>query len=196
MRPIRHLTPRYVCNRLAQAGTQRRHPEWPWLTRQMVQILTTWLMPSDRGIEWGSGRSTTWFAERVSHLTSVEHNPEWFDRIQDRLYVLGYTNVDYRLVVDVRAYVNAGEGAFDFALIDGMERDACAMRAIALLRPRGILIVDNVNWFLPCPGVTHAPGSVLRPSTGTWAQVSDVIRSWRAIWTSNGVTDTAIWVKP
>jgi hypothetical protein len=46
------------------------HPDVPWLTRQAVEILEDWLKPGYVGLEWGSGRSTLWFARRVSHLTS------------------------------------------------------------------------------------------------------------------------------
>ena len=29
------------------------------------------------GVEWGSGRSTKWFAGKIRHLTSIEDNADW-----------------------------------------------------------------------------------------------------------------------
>jgi hypothetical protein len=68
MRPFAHWTPRYVKNRLALMAYERFNPEQPWLTRNMIEILENWLKPTDVGLEFGSGRSTTWFARRVRHL--------------------------------------------------------------------------------------------------------------------------------
>ena len=78
MRPFRHLTPRYIWNRTALIVYERANPGQPWLTPDMIKILDSWLCPADVGLEFGSGRSTSWFAARVKHLTSVEHNPEWY----------------------------------------------------------------------------------------------------------------------
>src|SRR5687767_10105169 len=85
MRSFRHRTPRYVYNRLVVMLDEFRHRDWPWLTRGMVEILQTWLRPEDRGLEFGSGRSTLWLGTRVGHLTSVEHDPEWYATISEKL---------------------------------------------------------------------------------------------------------------
>jgi hypothetical protein len=196
MRPIRHLTPRYVCNRLVLAATQKVHPDWPWLTKQMVTILDTWMLPCDTGIEWGSGRSTLWFAKKARSLVSIEHNPKWFEKIKCHLASVGCSNVDYHLITDIAEYVNAGRSDFDFALVDGIERDACALKALGLLRPGGALIVDNANWFLPAPSGTFSPCSVSTPATDKWVEFLAAVKNWRCIWTSDGVTDTALWIKP
>lgn len=89
MRSFRHWTPRYIWNRLALMADERRHPDAPWLTRTMVEILETWLRPGDVGLEFGSGRSTIWFARRVGHLTSVEHHPGWYAKVKQNLHELG-----------------------------------------------------------------------------------------------------------
>jgi len=80
MRSFGHLTPRYIWNRLALIVYEQNNPNLPWITRDMINILETWLRPTDIGLEFGSGRSTSWFASRVSHLTSVEDNSEWYQR--------------------------------------------------------------------------------------------------------------------
>jgi len=69
MRSFQHWTPRYIWNRLALMAHERQHPDLPWLTRAMIENLDTWLRPDDVGLEFGSGRSTVWFAQKVGHLT-------------------------------------------------------------------------------------------------------------------------------
>jgi len=85
MRTIKHWTPRYVYDRLAVLIDERKNPDHPWLTADMVRILETWLKPTDVGLEFGSGRSTIWFANRLKKLTSVEHNKEWYRKVSDML---------------------------------------------------------------------------------------------------------------
>jgi hypothetical protein len=67
-----YRTPRYVCNRTRQYLYERRHPDAQWLTPAAIGLLGSLLRPTDGGAEFGSGRSTIWFAERVTGLTSIE----------------------------------------------------------------------------------------------------------------------------
>ena len=55
--------------------------------------------PTDRGLEWGSGRSTAWLAERVAHVVTVEHDPGWHTVVQIDLLREGVASkLDYRLI--------------------------------------------------------------------------------------------------
>ena len=67
---IEHLTPRYVKNKLKVIADEKWHPDNPWLTNDAVELPDRLLMPSDVGVEFGSGGSTVWFAKRLRHLTS------------------------------------------------------------------------------------------------------------------------------
>lgn len=207
---FRHWTPRYVSNRLALMAYERQHPDMPWLTSSMVNILKGWLKPSDRGLEWGSGRSTVWFARRVAHLVSVESDPRWANRVQSLLSKAQLTGrVDYQLHVDARdaeadsGYVAVARAippdSLDFCLVDGLARDHCALRALHLLRPGGILIVDNIEWYVPREPKSLAPNSrslMDGHASPAWATFSQKVCEWRYVWTTNGVWDTAFWMKP
>lgn len=208
MRSFRHLTPRYVWDRLALMGYESHHPEHPWLTRTMISLLETWLQPHDQGLEFGSGRSTRWFVQRVGHLTSVEHNPEWYRRVSTQLKGIG-RNVDYRLHEDGSsespdsAYVAVANSmpprSLDFVLVDGVARDHCALASLDKLRQSGVLIVDNANWYLPRAMRSRAPksrGLADGYPSEAWQQVAKELERWRSFWTTNGVTDTALWLKP
>jgi hypothetical protein len=206
-RTVAHWSPRYVVDRAAVMLHQRLHPEAPWITALAFGLLEGILKPTDRGLEYGSGRSTVWLASRTAGLTSVEHDPDWQARVVQSLQASALTNVDCRLVPAEPeqvsgpahdAYIEADpalrRGSLDYALVDGLFRDECALRAADLLAPGGILVVDNANWYLP--HVTRSPSSVSAPATQKWAEFSARTRNWRALWTSNGVWDTAVWFKP
>lgn len=201
MRQFGHWTPRYIYDRLSQIVYQRRHPDAPWLGHEMMRILESWLMPDDRGLEWGSGRSTIWFAERIGSLVSVEHNPAWYSRVNAELKAKGLQTVEYHLCKNEDEYSNVANAfsseSFDFCLVDGVARDECALAAISLIKPGGIVIVDDFNRYLPTQ--TRSPFSRRPeegPETERWAVYQDRVKAWRRIRTTNGVTDSALWVKP
>jgi hypothetical protein len=201
MRDTRHWTHRYIYDRLRQIIYQRRHPQAPWLGHEMIRLLENWLSPDDRGFEWGSGRSTIWFAQRVKSLVSIEHNAEWHRCVEASLRANKVTNVEYHLCEDKKEYCRVGElypqESFDFCLVDGVERDVCALAALLLIRPGGILIVDDCNRYLPT--ASRSPFSRRAsdgPETQLWGVFQRDVRTWRSIWTSNGVTDSGFWVKP
>jgi predicted O-methyltransferase YrrM len=207
-RTIRHWTPRYIRARSWQALYQRAHPDAPWLTPEAVRLLDFMLRPGDIGAEFGSGRSTLWLAHRCAWLTSVEHDEAWHDKVSGTLARAGIANVDYQhhpadepeVAGDRSAYARIAASfepdSLDFALVDGQYRDYVALFLLAKIRLGGMLIVDNVNWYLP--SLTISPASLrppAGPATTIWGQVADVLAGWRRIWTSNGVWDTAIFVK-
>ena len=209
MRTFGHWTPTYVRDRLRTLLYERSDPYAPWLTREANEILACLLRSSDAGLEFGSGRSTRWFASRVRQLTSVEHDEGWYEKVKQTLRANGIENVDYRLRARDRGEAGAADSGYpkvaeefepqslDFCLVDGLYRDFCAFNVLDKLRPGGFLVIDNVNWFLPSP--SRSPASRMAdqaPSTEVWTEVNDRLRSWRRIWTSSGVTDTAIFFRP
>lgn len=201
MRSFRHWTPRYLFDRVNLLWHEQLHPEAPWLTSQMVEILSCWLKQDDVGLEWGAGRSTVWFAHRVNRLISVEHSRQWHRKVVSALESGGTRNVDLRLEETEAAYAEAAldiaAASLDFCLVDGLTRDRCALVSLPLLKPGGILLLDNCNWYLP--SASRSPSSIpsgASPASGLWNDFLKAVSGWRQIWTSSGVTDTALWVKP
>jgi predicted O-methyltransferase YrrM len=127
----------------------------------------------------------------------LEHDKVWHQKVKAMLDESGIRNVDYRCLLEpdyVETIASLQSASLDYALIDGIERGLCALYTLDKLRPSGILIVDNANWFIPAR--THSPSSVTAPADPTWKRIIEQTSTWRRIWTSNGVTDTAIWIKP
>lgn len=207
MRSFSHWSLNYLVNRAIEKNYRAKNPGLPWLTPQANRILTTLLLPGDVGLEFGSGRSTIWFSRRVKSLTSVEHNPEWFARVSKMLIEQDIQNVDYRLCkkeeigVKKPKYIETvesiNENSIDFVLVDGIYREDCVETVIPKLKPGGVLIIDNVNHYLPSH--SKAPNSIpadQQPPNPIWEKEYKIIKFWRTIWTSNGVSDTAFFFKP
>lgn len=200
-----HWTPRYIFDRVNLGLWERQHPDLPWLTAESIRLLSGMLRPTDRALEWGSGRSTRWFADRVGELTSVESDAAWFGRVKDSL--AGRPNVHYffkecpagapePLEEEYAGVIDSfANESLDFVLVDGQVRDRCALKALPKIKPGGLLVIDNINWFLPSP--SRSPSSAKDFDGATrWREIAAVLDAWRCIWTSSGVTDTAIWIKP
>ena len=209
MRSFSHWTPRYIGSRIAEKYYYAIHPDHPWLTQTANEMLVTYLKKSDVGLEFGSGRSTLWFAKRVGHLISVEHDEAWFQKVSQTLKDNNLNNVDYHLhprnLTDEQGgetdYVKVVQGiksdSIDFVLIDGVYRDFCALESIRVIRPGGVMIIDDVHRYLPSD--SYSPNSrTLKdgPKGQTWAKVYEMISQWRKIWTTSGVSDAAFFFKP
>lgn len=180
---------------------EKLHPSNPWLTSKSVALLEQLLKPTDIGVEFGSGRSTLWFAKRLKHLTSFEDNRFWFSKVE---ILLGAHNlnrkVDYRLIEDEIEYSLQTklfeQNSIDFCLVDGQMRDKISVGILPKLKPGGILVIDNVNWYLPndwskSPGTRRTKDRV---ASEEWQDFLTLTSDYRRIWTSNGVTDTCIFL--
>lgn len=203
-----YRTPRYIYDRLRQMRYEQTHSADPWLTPEAIRLLETLLRPTDRGIEFGSGRSTAWFAQRVASLISVEHDQLWHDKVSATLKAHRITNVDYILAPLDQPEDNGGESRYayealkadedsiDFALVDGMYRGYVAKFILPKIKTGGMLVIDNVNWYLPSR--SRSPNSrtpELGPKGDVWREVAAELSNWRSIWTGSGVWDTAIFIK-
>ena len=111
--PVRsHRTPRYVFHRTRQLFYERAHPDDPWLTPAAIRLLAGLLSPADRGAEFGSGRSTLWFAARVAALTSVEHDERWHETVTAKLKDRGLGNVEYILAPEDQPMERGGDSTY------------------------------------------------------------------------------------
>jgi hypothetical protein len=185
--------PRQLVTRLRYYAWERLNPNKPWLCPGTVDFCERHLTCAMTGLEFGSGRSTAWFASKVGNLTSVENNRDWFLKIQKRLATTGANNVDYRFAAldhamaeaeaapdqPTPAYVRVAEEfpdhSLDFVLVDGHYRDHCIRRAVRKLRAGGYLIVDDVNFW---------PRFDRIPVPAGWPVVDD---------SSNGLKRCVIW---
>ena len=143
-----------------QKKWEKENHDAPWLVPDSVIFLEKWLKKNMKGFEFGSGRSTKWFANKVSFYYSVEGNLEWYNKTIDankKNIKLGRCEIVYKdtgnqLNINLNKkniYSNSlskfQNNYFDFGLIDGHFRYECIEKSLRKLKKGGILIIDNTD---------------------------------------------------
>lgn len=185
--------PRMLAHRLRYWVWEKLNPDKPWLCPGTIDFCAKHLSRSMTALEFGSGRSTRWFASLVGHITSVEHNREWYETVQAELAAAGVTNVDYRHVPLDHAerepelaeyrptppYVAVADAfpdrSLDLVVVDGHYRTHCVRHAVSKLAPGGYLLVDDANRW---------PSLDDLPVPARWRVADD---------STNGIKRTVIW---
>ncbi len=187
--------PFYIAGRIQNWLYEKRHPDHPWLAPDAIAWLEKNLRTDMRGFEWGSGRSTLWFAKRLQSLTSIESDATWHDQVIRMVRDSGLSHVtvhfipldhteadtyalDYTpLPANPSAVHKFTDASLDFVVVDGWYRPICARAALPKLKTGGLLLIDNTDWNDP-PHV-HVPTD--------WPLVHQ---------SRNVLTQTSIWRKP
>jgi hypothetical protein len=165
----------------------RRLPQWwhsldpyiaptfeplPWLSYAATEWLQQTINKSMRVFEYGAGSSTLFFSTYCASVVSVEHDPEWANKLKS---LLGErSNVDLRLIQPeplsepgsysdtsytsvaypqlysglsfekyVRCIEEFPDRHFDLVLIDGRSRASCLKCALPKVAAGGYLLLDN-----------------------------------------------------
>jgi hypothetical protein len=117
----------------------------PWYTYPTTEFLSHLDLTSFKVFEYGSGNSTLWWAARSRHITSVEDNELWFEKVK---HLLKEKNVEYRLEKDPQKYSTMATKDFEVYIVDGKYRRECLNHIVNLDvgKKRGsaiMLILDN-----------------------------------------------------
>lgn len=150
-------------------------------------------------IQSGAGSSTAYLAQRFSKLVSFEHTAHWHSIIKGSLTGLGLTNIEWR--TEDRPYwkhfAGYADESFDLALVDGRDRTHCVEHVRRLIKPGGVLVVDN----------TERIGGL--DGRGVYFEMLRFLEGWDAIhfeqepgakdrggWTASHRWITSVWRKP
>ena len=116
----------------------------PWVTYPFIQFIAPRLSKDFAIFEFGSGNSTRYYAERVTSVTSVEHDRVWYDKVCSTMpananlfYCELNADGDYS-----RYALNAGK-QYDMIIVDGRDRVNCCTNSIAALSSSGIVVLDD-----------------------------------------------------
>jgi len=138
----------------------------PWYTYPAIDFLSQADFSQYSILEWGGGHSTLWWAERAASVLTLETNASWFEYIRRR--TLRRTNVELHLCETAEEYITMPLGrSFDWVIIDGDERLACARTALRVIRPHGgILLDDSMRYWGNKEPATHIADMLQR--SGFW----------------------------
>lgn len=133
----------------------------PWLSYPFIEFIEPRLTKSFRLYEFGSGNSTRWFASRVGFVKSIEHSPEWYEILKDKLPAntllvhepldssLDYHSMAFMGINDATAYsteIKKSGELYDIIVVDGVNRTNCIVTALDCVTATGVIIVDNLEY--------------------------------------------------
>lgn len=203
---IKIWTPRYLYNRISYYLFEKLNKDKPWITQDAIKILEDILQKNFIGVEFGSGRSTMWYAKRIQHLTSIEDHEGWYEEVLNQFKEANISNITYLFKnsegIDIaqtdycRIMDDFKDNSLDFIVIDGKHRDILANKSLLKLKIGGVLLLDDANRYLSHK--TKSPYSIKMDDykmTPSWKNFQKEVRNWKIIWTTNGVSDTAIFIK-
>ena len=145
----------------------------PWITFGAIRFLERRLLPSAHVFEWGMGGSTAFFLNRCKHVTSVEHDDEWFLKAHNvfgasekwsplhikptKVYQQGdvadwasYRTSDesygsYEFGEYARAICRFPDESLDLIVVDGRARPSCFHHALSKIKRGGYIVWDNTE---------------------------------------------------
>jgi hypothetical protein len=130
----------------------RRGGPLPWLTYPAIDFLGSLDFTGKRVLEFGSGYSTLWWAQRADSVTSFEADQRWMSSMASKMpanaTVLALpTDPDdkYHRTIGVEEFLREklGDQRFDVIVIDGVDRVGTARASLPYLADGGIVVVDN-----------------------------------------------------
>lgn len=126
----------------------------PWLTEGAIDFLTNFLEknPDAKILEFGAGASTIWFTQKSISLISIEHDPTYYDLVSQAIKDINGSNSTVLQLVPRPYYTICDaypDNSFDLVLIDGRDRSKCLLQAKRLVKPGGVIMLDNAerSWY-------------------------------------------------
>ncbi|MEK6780493.1 MAG: class I SAM-dependent methyltransferase [Bacteroidota bacterium] len=184
------------------------NPQSPWTSQASINVFEKILTKNMIGLEYGSGFSTLFFSKHLKHLTSIEHNEQWFKIVKTKLIELGIINVDYHFIPTSKVEINADYTFYnDYKLtakdltIRKEYHDYFSFVSTFNNEHFDFIIVDGRARVECClnaiPKLKSGGVFVLDNSDrDRYKPVFAVLESWKRITTTTGLFDTTIWFKP
>ena len=145
----------------------------PWITFDSASFLRSTVREGMDVFEWGMGGSTAFLLDIGVNLTSVEHNPEWYEKslrdigkssswnpnliepeqtgtVGDPINWSEYgtsdvVNQNARFKNYASKITAFDDESFDLILVDGRSRPACFHHALSKVRVGGHVLWDNTD---------------------------------------------------
>jgi predicted O-methyltransferase YrrM len=144
-----YLPHAYLTAALKQFGYT---PKVPWISYRARRLLDRIIQKDWRMVEFGSGGSTLWFAQRAGFVHSIESDPQWYATIARRIDGLPHVRYELRTLKEYSDLSYYKDRSLDFVLVDGAERAACATSAASKVKSGGLIYLDNSDKDMTIPG--------------------------------------------
>lgn len=121
----------------------------PWWQESSIRRADNLIKDDWTILEFGSGRSTIWLAQRAAYVISIEHDVKWFDQVKGWARQMNLLpKIDLRLwpaPYHLQSYKLKHLGnQFDMIIVDGAKpRPHNAQTVYNLLKDGGIFVVDD-----------------------------------------------------
>lgn len=114
-------------------------------------------------LELGAGNSTLYFAEHFSFVRSYETDSYWFAKLLEQIP----TNVQLEQADRIREAVSSVDpNTFDAVLVDAGENRANLVRWLIENNYRGLIFLDNAEWYRNSVGLLLGQGAIEIPFFG------------------------------
>lgn len=138
----------------------------PWMSKIEIDTIVKYLDKNSVMLEYGSGGSTSYFSKFVKEYYSIEHNQDWYKKIQSSIpenvrsyYVKQSKTASNKIVAknweglsgssrfqefyEYIQYPKELNTKFDCVLIDGRARPECAKFIIDFLHDDGYVFIHD-----------------------------------------------------
>jgi hypothetical protein len=115
----------------------------PWFAYSAIDFLKEKMSSNFNILEFGSGNSTLFFAERAKKVISFEHSRDWHLKILKKIPA----NVELTITSSLSAkdYLKplVEQLRFDVIIVDGLFRNECITVGLKHLSETGVIILDD-----------------------------------------------------
>jgi len=123
-----------------------KYPELPWIPFSAINELSAIIKPEWKILEIGAGMSTIWLASKAKHVTSIEADLNWYNKLINIIGDRNINNIDLcyewegHIMCDFSRFPDQ---YFDLIYIDGGPRDLCCINAKPKVKKDGYIYLDN-----------------------------------------------------
>jgi len=184
------------------------YPRRPWTTPASILFFDKILTINMIGLEYGSGRSTVFFAKKLKKLVSIEHHAKWYAKVEKLLDERNLGNVEYSLVpeqhtadgnegidLETRLYNLDGSEPRNefFNYYNKVNEYADEYFDFVLIDGRARVKCGlNALKKLKNGGIFVLDNS----ERARYLPLHVALSSWPKVETTTGLTNTTIWIKP
>jgi len=164
----------------------------PWVTYSFIDFIKDRLGKQHAVFEFGSGNSTYFYANYAGAVVSVEHDKEWFDKIEKSAAKPDNSELIFCELVRDGDYCRMPlklNKKFDIVIVDGRDRVNCCKQSVEAITANGVVVLDDSERdeykegvdFLLSEGFKHllfsgiSPGLFYRKSTSVFYKADNCL---------------------